>query len=240
VLSVIIPAFNEERFLPQTLGHLRQAIEHAGFVPNQDVEILVVDNASTDRTAEVAVGFGAKVISVPEHNIGRVRNVGASAASGEILVFLDADTLVPEKLLSRIIEVMKEPACLGGAVDMDYQPARFLIRLYLRMWRLIGLTFGMAQGALQFCRRDTFVALKGYDESIYMGEDVDYFWRLSKFAKARGQHIQFIKDLQVVPSCRRFDQWSTMRILIQTNPFTITLFRHYKAAWRGWYSNVPR
>jgi glycosyltransferase involved in cell wall biosynthesis len=240
MLSVIIPAFNEERFLPQTLDHLRQAAEHAELVPNRDVEIIVVDNASTDRTAELAAAAGAKVVSVPEHNIGRVRNAGAGAASGNLLVFLDADTLVPRSGLSRIVQVMEEPSCLGGAADTDHQPARPLIRLYLRMWRLVGLSLGMAQGAVQFCRRDAFSAVGGYDESIYMGEDVDFYWRLSKLAKGRGQHVRYLKDVRVVPSCRRFDQWSTMRILIQTNPLYITLFRHRQAAWRGWYSDVPR
>jgi glycosyltransferase involved in cell wall biosynthesis len=240
MLSVIIPAFNEERFLPQTLAHLRQATEHIGAVPDGDIEIIVVDNASSDRTAEIALASGTKVISVPEHNIARVRNAGAGAAKGGVLLFLDADTLVPEILLSRIMSVLEEPTCLGGAVDIDYQPARLLIKLYLRLWRLIGLCLGMAQGAVQFCRRDAFAALNGYDESIYMGEDVDFYWRLSKFAKARGQHVHFLRDVRVVPSCRRFDQWPTLRILIKTNPLYILLFRKYQAAWRGWYSDVPR
>lgn len=240
MLSVIIPAFNEERFLPQTLGHLRQAAESIGAFPDGDVETIVVDNASTDRTAEFALAAGARVISIPEHDVARVRNAGASVASGDLLVFLDADTLIPRCLLSRIVQVMEEPSCLGGAVDIDYQPARPLIRVYLRLWRLIGLWLGMAQGAVQFCHRDTFSALRGYDESIYMGEDVDFYWRLSKLAKTRGQHVRFLRDVRVVPSCRRFDQWPTLRILIKTNPLYVALFRHHQAVWRGWYSDVPR
>jgi hypothetical protein len=73
-----------------------------------------------------------------------------------------------------------------------------------------------------------------------MGEDVDFCWRLTKLAKARGLHVRFLRDVRVIPSCRRFDQWSTLRILIQTNPLYILLFRHYHAPWRGWYSDVPR
>jgi glycosyltransferase involved in cell wall biosynthesis len=240
MVSVIIPAFNEERFLPQTLDHLRRAAELVQAILNQGFEIIVVDNASSDRTAEIAVAFGAKVVSFPEHNIAQVRNAGACAASGDLLVFLDADTLIPRSLLSRILQVMEEQNCLGGAVDTDYQPARPLIRAYLRLWRLIGLWLGMAQGAVQFCRRDTFSALRGYDESVYMGEDVDFYWRLGKFAQAEGQHVRFIRDVRVVPSCRRYDQWPTLLILIKTNPLYIALFRHRQAAWCGWYSDVPR
>lgn len=236
MLSVIIPAFNEERYLPRTLEHLRRAADHLG----SDVEVIVADNASTDRTAEIASGSGARVVPVPEHNIGRARNAGASAAAGDVLVFLDADTLVPEGVLGRIAGLMGDGSCLGGAADIDHRPARAAIRLYLRMWRLIGLSLGMAQGALQFCRRDAFAALKGYDESVYMGEDVDFYRRLGKLARARGQHVRILRDVRVVASARRFDQWPTWRILIQTNPLYITLFRRYRAAWRGWYSDVPR
>jgi glycosyltransferase involved in cell wall biosynthesis len=239
-ISVVIPAFNEERFLPLTLQHLHQAVRHLGIDSDRHVEIIVVDNASSDRTAEIAITAGARIVSVPEHNIGRVRNAGAIAASGDLLVFLDADTLVPETTLSRIVSVMLDPSCAGGAVDTNYQPVRPLVRAYLRLWRLIGLSLGMAQGALQFCRRDAFTALTGYDETIYMGEDVDFYWRLKKSAKGRGEHLRYLRDIQVTPSCRRFDQWPTWRTLIKTNPLYIAFFRKRSSAWRGWYSDVPR
>lgn len=236
MISVVIPAFNEEKYLPETLGHLRRAQVHLG----RDVEVIVVDNASTDRTAEVALASGAKVVDVPEHNIARVRNAGAKAASGDVLVFLDADTLVPEATLGRIVQEMADPSCLGGAADTDYRPARASMRAYIRLWRVLGRMTGMAQGALQFCRRDAFAALGGYDETSYMGEDVDFYWRLGKLAKQRKGHVRYLKDVRVVPSCRRYDQWSTWRTLKETNPFYAALFQRRASAWRGWYSDVPR
>ena len=239
-ISIVIPAFDEGRFLPETIEHLRQAIKHLGDVADQLVEIIVVDNASSDGTAAIATALGAKVISIPDHNIALVRNTGANAARGELVVFIDADTIVPENLMSRILEVMDQPRCFGGAVDIDYQPARFLIRVYLRLWRQIGLWLGMAQGAAQFCRRNAFVELGGYDETIYMGEDVDFYWRLSRLAQARRGYVQLLRDVTVHPSCRRFDQWPIARILVETNPLYIWLFRRRQTPWRGWYQDVPR
>jgi len=67
-----------------------------------------------------------------------------------------------------------------------------------------------------------------------------FYWRLGKLAKARGRHLQYLKDVRVVPSARRFDQWPSWRILIETNPFYITRFRRDQNAWRGWYKDVPR
>jgi glycosyltransferase involved in cell wall biosynthesis len=239
-ISVIIPAFNEERFLPLTLQHLHRARQRIEGLPDHRVEIIVVDNASSDRTAEIAAASGVTVITIPEHNIARVRNAGAASASGEVLVFLDADTLVPETLLSRIAPVMEVPTCSGGAADTHYQPERWLMRAYLFVWRLIGLSFGMAQGALQFCRSSAFATLGGYDETLYMGEDVDFYWRLARLAKSEGNHIQLLRDVPVVPSCRRYDQWPTLRTLIETNPLYVALFRRRRSAWSGWYGNVPR
>ena len=123
--------------------------------------------------ARLFAAHGARVVTETEHNIARVRNRGAAAAQGELLVFLDADTLIPEELLPHIHEVMTATACVGGAVDTDYLPQKRSVRLYLRLWRVLGRVAGMAQGATQFCRRDVFTKLGGYDESLLMGEDVE-------------------------------------------------------------------
>lgn len=240
-MSVIIPAFNEERYLRDTLGHLQKAEECLlAFSAGAAVQILVVDNASTDRTAEIARDAGLRVITEPDRNIARVRNTGAQAAAHDVLVFLDADTRVPVTLLRRISEAMADPDCLGGAVDAAYKPRRRLIQAYLRLWRVLGLLGGVAQGACQFCRRNIFVDLGGYDETLYMGEDVDFHFRLRRYARRREVYTSFIRDLQVVPSSRRFDQWPAARTLVWTNPAVVLALRRRKSAWAGWYREAPR
>ena len=239
-ISVIIPAYNEERYLGETLNCLQRAtglLRERGSVA---IEIVVVDNGSTDATASIARSAGARLCEEAEHNIARVRNTGAYAASGQVLVFIDADVTVPESLLRRIDEVMADETCLGGAVDTSYRPARHAVKLYLRMWRLLGKLTGMAQGATQFCRRDVLVSLAGYDETLFMGEDVDFYWRMKRLAKRTGARVCFIGDVQVSPSTRRFDRWSFWRILIWTNPLFILLFRRRQRTWREWYSSLPR
>jgi GT2 family glycosyltransferase len=98
----------------------------------------------------------------------------------------------------------------------------------------------MAQGACQFCRRNVFLELGGFDETQYMGEDVDFYWRLKRLARQRGLRTSFIRELQVIPSPRRFDRWPVWRCLVWTNPFLTLALRHRKAAWRGWYGEAPR
>lgn len=239
-ISVIVPAYNEEKHLPATLGSLIRARDFLDANDPGLVELLVVDNGSTDQTAGIAGKLGARVVQESEHNIASVRNTGARTAARDILVFVDADTSVPESVLWRIHSLTADPNVLGGAVDTDYRPTRLLLRVYLRLWRLLGRVLGMAQGATQFCRREVFVGLGGYDEQLYMGEDVDFFRRLKALAKARRGRVPVLTDVQVVPSCRRFDQWSLWRTLVWTNPLFIVLCQRRKSMWHGWYENVPR
>jgi len=234
-ISVVIPAFNEEVYLPTTLSSLRNAIS----VCLCSTELIVVDNESADRTREVARSFGATVVHEAVHNISRVRNAGASAARGDVLAFVDADTVVPPDFLNRVAEAMGNPACFGGSADIVHTPASRLLRAYLEVWRWLGVRLDMAQGAAQFCRRSAFDLLRGYDEAYFTGEDVDFYWRLGKLCVRAGGYLSFLDDVRVIPSPRRFDQTPTWRTLIWTNPAFIALLRKRRSAWTAWYVKTP-
>ena len=239
-ISVIVPAYNEERYIGETLNNLNWAKDYLLKRKGISTEIIVVDNGSTDSTVSIALSSGAKVIKESQSNIARARNVGANGASGDLLVFIDADVFVPESLLCRITEAMKDEGCVGGAVDTLYQPSTLWVKVYLQVWRLFGKLAGMAQGATQFCRRDINVCLCGYDETMYMGEDVDFYWRLKRFAKGHHARVCFIQDIQVIPSTRRFDRWPLWRTLVFTNPLFILIFRRRKGPWKEWYGTINR
>jgi glycosyltransferase involved in cell wall biosynthesis len=239
-ISVIIPAFNEAGYISETLKRLSAAEQHFKAIAAAGIEILVVDNASMDATAELARNAGATVVYEAEHNVAKVRNSGAAAARHDILVFLDADTLVPPELLLGIARAMTDPQCVGGSVDVSHRPVSRLLRAYLVFWRVLGLIGGMAQGACQFCRKSAFKELGGYDETWYMGEDVDFYWRLKRLARRHRLRVTFIGELQVVPSPRRFDQWPIWRTLVWTFPPLLFVLKRNKAAWGGWYREPPR
>jgi glycosyltransferase involved in cell wall biosynthesis len=239
-ISVIIPAFNEAGYISETLKRLSAAEQHFKAIAAAGIEILVVDNASMDATAELARNAGATVVYEAEHNVAKVRNSGAAAARHDILVFLDADTLVPPELLLGIARAMTDPQCVGGSVDISHRPVSRLLRAYLVFWRVLGLIGGMAQGACQFCRKSAFKELGGYDETWYMGEDVDFYWRLKRLARRHRLRVTFIGELQVVPSPRRFDQWPIWRTLVWTFPPLLFVLKRNKAVWGGWYREPPR
>jgi glycosyltransferase involved in cell wall biosynthesis len=240
LISVVVPAFNESAYLGETLAKLNRAKAYLQHERGLDAEIIVVDNASDDSTADLARALTATVVTETLHNVAKVRNTGANLSHGSVLVFVDADTVVPEKLLTRIVEAMSDATCFGGAVDPAHRPKKLAVRVYLKIWRIIGELTGMAQGATQFCRRDVFFALSGYDETLFMGEDVDFYWRLKRIAKRQNGSVVLIKDLRVLPSARRFDQWHLWRTLMWTNPLFILLFRRRRTCWNGWYKAAPR
>src|SRR6185436_2684218 len=222
-VSVIIPAYDEEQCLPQTLERINRALS----VVACPAEVIVVDNDSRDGTKQVALDFGATVVLERDHNIATVRNTGAKNSTGDVLVFIDADTLVPVTLFQNIASVMEDEKCCGGGVAVDYgHLERKWMKLYLAGWKFWAKLFNIAQGAAQFCRKSVFEELAGYDQTIFMGEDIEFYWRLAKHAKRNGSYLQFIEHPTVTTSARRFDKMSLWKTFLLTHPLFIRL------AWR--------
>lgn len=240
MISVIVPAHNEEAWLPATLDSIRAAADHVRTQVGVGVEMIVVDNGSTDGTAAAARDRGATVVHEPVRSIGRARNTGARRASDKVLVFVDADVLIPRDLLEVIHETMRDPQCLGGGVDTEHHPRRLVVRLHLRAWRVLAAVLPLVQGATQFCRRSAFDKVGGYPEEVWMGEDTDFYGRLRKLARKTGGRVRLIRTPRVRPSSRRFDEWPLWKTLVWTNPLFIALFRRWKAAWAGWYARPVR
>ena len=233
--SVVVPAYNEEKLLPETLRAIRRA------ATDLNCEIAVVDNESTDKTPEIARDFGARVFSESEHNIARVRNTGAQNSTGDVLVFVDADTIIHESLFQTIARRMTDEQCFGGAVAVEYgEFERKWMRYYLYGWKFWEKFFNMKQGAAQFCRREIFEELGGYDTGIYVGEDIEFYWRMTKFARARGGHLFFIKEPKVKTSARRLDKIPFLKTFVLMNPIYIRLLWRKKAFWKFWYEKTVR
>src|SRR5262249_1428022 len=200
-------------------------------------------NNIDDQPASLARASGATVLSESDHNISKVRNTGARAANGDNLIFIDADTRIPKNLLWRISRAISDPACIGGSADTDYQPVCSSLRLYLQLWRVLGEHKGNGAGVDTLFAGGLFVprwGVGGYDERLYMGEDVDFYWRLKRMAKEQNKKVCFLSDLRVIPSCRRFNQWPVWKTLVWTNPIFILLLRRRRGPWCGWYRVPPR
>jgi glycosyltransferase involved in cell wall biosynthesis len=176
MISFIIPAYNEESLLGRTLDALNSA---AGSL-EEPFEVLVVDDASTDRTAAVAEEFGARVISVKHRQIAATRNAGAKAASGELFIFVDADTVVTDGAVRAAVAALRRGAAGGGsAFRFDGR-----LPLYGRILAAVGgplyRVLGLASGCFLFCTREAFQATGGFDEALFASEEAVMSLRLHR------------------------------------------------------------
>ena len=200
MISIVIPAFNEDKLLPQCLESLKNQDYAGGY------EIIVVDNGSTDDTDRVADEFGARVVSCPRRGVVYARQAGAQAASGNIIIQGDADTVYHENWLSRITHHFSrhpKSAALAGAYV--YKTPLYWSRLEYFMRYLINiigiLLFGRPvyiSGANFAFRREAFLKTNGYDpESLYPDQ-----WGISR-ALSRVGKIYYDSTLLVSTSTRR-------------------------------------
>lgn len=202
-VSLVIPARDEERMLPLALESIRQAVATVGVT----VEVIVVDDGSTDRTAEVAAAGGARVMSVELHNIGAVRNAGARVATGATLVFLDADTQLPAETLRAALSEIEQGAVGGGAgirFDDITWSQRQMAKLFTWYWQR---WHGWAAGCFIFCRREDFEAVGGFNEEYFAAEE-QY---LTEALRPRGRFV--ILHEQVLTSGRKLRMFSTFHLL---------------------------
>jgi len=167
-VSFVVPAHNEERLLPATLHAIHQDAAQCQI----ECEIVVVDDASTDRTAQVAAESGARVVSVAHRKISATRNSGARVARGDLLVFVDADTLINPEVLRRAIGTVASGAVGGGAsVQFDGRVplyARVLVPALTATMRSMRL----AAGCFVFCTKAAFEKAGGFDETLFGAEEI--------------------------------------------------------------------
>lgn len=238
-LAVVIPAHNEvaylPRYLPTVLASLSQWEETSG----EQGEVIVVDNASTDATADMAASFGVRVINESVRSIGRVRNSGAAATSSRRLFFTDADVALPMEAISAAAAAM-DAGAIGGAIPPLYTPKRLGARLLCAYWDHYRTAHGGAQGVAQFVTAAAFKEVGGYRDDLFMSEDVDFFTRLTAHGRATAAPVAILDDLRVRPSTRRYDQWSSLRMLWWQNPVTARLRLGSARMWRHWYETTVR
>ena len=208
-VSFVIPAWNEEVQLQGCLDAIAGALE--GLLEPEAYEVLVVDDASTDSTAAIALTAGARVLAVDLHQISAVRNAGARVARGARLVFVDADTRVSRELLQAAFRALDSGAVGGGApirFDANLPFARALIvRLTLAVFRLLTL----AGGCFLFVDRAAFEAAGGFSEELFGAEEI-------ALARALKRHGRFVLlRTSVRSSARKMLAYSPWEIFTMTS-----------------------
>jgi glycosyltransferase involved in cell wall biosynthesis len=167
MISFIVPAHNEELCLPRTLDVINEIARIAG----QPYELIVVDDASTDATAEIARQRQATVVKVNHRHIAATRNSGAKAARGERLFFVDADTLITPGAINSALQWMDKGAIGGGALTKFEGSVPLYANLLMSWLGFFIKLAGISGGAFMFCTRDAFNKVGGFNEKLYGAED---------------------------------------------------------------------
>lgn len=202
MLSFIVPAYNEEFELPSTIAAIKEA---AGV--GREHEIIVVDDASDDSTAEIARNAGAKVVSISRRQIAAARNAGGHAAQGDVLFFVDADTRINARHIIGAIRALNA-GCVGGGARVEaHGPIPKWGRIFLRVFGTIyfGLNFGA--GAFLFTTRKNFRAIGGFDEELFVGEEIFFSLALRKLGR-----FKILRE-PIVTSGRKLRMYSAREIL---------------------------
>ncbi|OQX26123.1 MAG: hypothetical protein BWK80_12020 [Desulfobacteraceae bacterium IS3] len=180
-VSIIIPAYNEEKHLPACLD----SVLHLDY-PRQQIEIIVVDNGSSDRTRDIATAYGAKVLRDDSMNVSGLRNFGVREAKGEILAYVDADCIVSKEWLKNAAAYFDDMTVAAwGAPPVIPEDATWV----QQTWFLIRGKENQVQDAdwLEtmnlFVRKDQFLAAGGFNDSLVTCEDVDFSYRIRKHGK---------------------------------------------------------
>jgi glycosyltransferase involved in cell wall biosynthesis len=217
-LSIVIPTKNEAKYIDRTLA------QFTGRLDRYALEVIVSDANSTDGTAEIVREYAARygdrhfklVQAQGKQNIAIGRNLGAAAATGDILFHMDADVIIPqqERFFEEVLRTFARPEVVAATVPLRVYPeeTRLSDRFYhVFMNMVIRLSFlagvYLAKGECQLVRRRVFEKIGGYNEKIVAGEDCNLFYRLSKEG-----HISYLWRLRVQHSPRRFRQFGYLGI----------------------------
>jgi glycosyltransferase involved in cell wall biosynthesis len=206
-ISVIVPAFNEEKLLGASLAEIKSAAT-AFAVRGWEFELVVCDNNCTDRTAEIAQAAGAKVVFEPVNQIGRARNCGAAAAAGDWLVFVDADTHPSAELFTEVAERIASGQVIAGGSTIQLDEKIFSATLVTELWNWTSRLKKLMAGSFIFVEARAFRSIGGFNHEFFAAEELDLSQRLKKVARAEGKKICILHRHPIKTSARKVRLYS--------------------------------
>ncbi|YCM45635.1 glycosyltransferase [Verrucomicrobiaceae bacterium 227] len=233
-ISVIIPAHNEEEYLPDGLAAVAAAAE----ICPCEVETVVVLNRCHDRTEEIAREFGAVIVKEDAKNLSIIRNAGVAASSGEVIVTVDADSQLHPQFLRIVLEKLKGNVIGGGAVLL---PERWSLGIIMSASMLFPYVakYRISAGAFWTTRKN-FDAIGGFNPKFITIEDVDFAVRLRDYGLTRQKKWGTVWTAPLKTSCRKFDQYGDWH-LIRDRQFIKRVFdgKDKEIANEYWYDQRP-
>jgi glycosyltransferase involved in cell wall biosynthesis len=235
-ISIIVPAFNEEKLIVATLRSIRSAMRAFDSLGWQN-ELIVCDNNSTDRTAALARAEGAVVAFEPINQIGRARNTGAAAATGDWLIFIDADSQPSPELFADVATAIRSGRCLAGGCTVKLDMKHILWNGVTSGWNWLSRFRKYVAGSFIFCEAATFRQLGGFNLKLFVAEELDLSLRLKRLARQSGKRIVILHQHPLLTSARKAYLYSPAEHLRFLGKTVLNLGRTLKdpKACHPWY-----
>ena len=235
-ISIVIPAFNEERLLTESLKAINTA--RAVFVRvGLESELIVCDNNSTDRTAEIAQAAGATVVFEPVNQIGRARNTGAAKTSGEWLLFIDADTYPSQGLFTEVVEQILVGKVIAGGCVIKLQGNHRAAAWVTGLWNWVSRKRRLVAGSFIFVETAAFRQIGGFNQDFYAGEELDLAKRLHRLARKTGREIIILHRHPISTSDRKvrlYKPWELLQFILRAGLRPKAVMKD-KSACYAWY-----
>lgn len=216
-ISLIVPAFNEEKLLAASLARMwsaAAAFSRRGW----NFELIVCDNNSTDRTAEIARAAGARVVFEPFNQIARARNSGAAAATGDWFIFVDADSHPSAELFSDVADSISAGGCLGGGSTMRMDERRLLVDALAWLFNYVMRYGRWLAGSFIFIDAAVFRQLNGFSNELFAGEELELSKRLKAFSRQTGRRLVILHQHPLITSARKmrlYSFWDHLKLLFR-------------------------
>jgi glycosyltransferase involved in cell wall biosynthesis len=235
-ISVVVPAFNEERLLGESLRQINAAMD-AFTRRGWHTELIVCDNNSTDRTAEIARAAGATVVFEPVNQIGRARNRGAEAATGDWLIFVDADTHPSAALFDDVAAQITSGRCLAGGCTVRLEAGYPAGDAITHLWNGVSRALRWMAGSFIFCETAAFRKLGGFDMNLYVTEELELSKRFKKLARVERKKIIILHRHPILTSARKMRLYSTREMLLFTAKIILGRGKTFanREACHAWY-----
>ena len=215
--SFVIPAYNEELLLPNTLKILNTILLE---ISDFKGELIVVDNNSTDNTGAVAESYNATVVFEGFQQISSSRNAGAKAANGKYLIFVDADTIIAKELVLASLTLLESKLSVGGGAIAKFDSSDKMGETLCNWWNKMAIKLKVACGAYMFCSKQDFIEVGGFNENVYASEEIWFGRKLKKLAKTRQQTFNIIPIL-IETSARKMEWYGPWKLFVMFFPILI-------------------
>lgn len=217
-VSIVIPAYNEERLLPATLRAVEQArtaLSERGWTS----EVIVCNNNSTDQTGAVAAAAGARVVLEPINQISRARNAGAAVATGDWMVFVDADSEPSAGLFADMADAIASGRVLAGGSTLRTEPLSVWYTFLAQLWCTWSRIARHMAGSFIFVEAEAFRSIGGFSTTLFAAEELELSGKLKALARTRGKKVVILHRHPLLTSARKAHLYTfreTVSFLVKT------------------------